>query len=150
VLADVAIALNLLGFILPLGVVLIVLAVVPVAVLGARHRPRAVIACGVAGITASMLVAGSGMAVNVFGCTLLGGAVGSAVRRQWSVRRTVIVVTALLWPPVSLAADGVLVVFGHLRRLIGVQAVNSWRGTARIFRAVGLDPVVRAGNDTTT
>jgi energy-coupling factor transporter ATP-binding protein EcfA2 len=149
VLADVAIALNLLGFILPLGYLLIILAVVPIAVLSARHRQRAVVACGVAGIIASMLVAGSGMAVNVFGCTLLGGAVGAAVRREWSVRKTVVIVTLCLWPPVSLVADGALVLLGHLRRLIGVQVVNSWRGTAKIFRWLGIDVVVRDGNSAT-
>ncbi len=146
VLADVTVALCLLGFLLPFGAVLVAFAVVPMAALAARHRVRAVLAGGMAAAGASLLVAGTGLTANVAACALVGGYVGAAVRRGWTRSRSVTVAAFCLWPPVAAAAVGVLAVLARTRRLALEQVTNSWHGAARILRHLGAGPVVHHGD----
>lgn len=145
-LADVAVALCLAGYVLPLGAVLIAMAVAPMAALGARHRLRALAAGAVAGVATSLLVGGTGVAVNLASCAVLGGLVGVAARRGWTRRRTVLAAIATLWPVATAAAVAVLLVFAGLRSLLLRQAVNQWRGMAHFVRAAGLRGVAHLGD----
>ncbi|HWW45659.1 MAG TPA: hypothetical protein VN180_11360, partial [Acidimicrobiia bacterium] len=137
VLGDVTVALCLLGFLLPLGTILIALAVVPMAALAARHRLRAVIAGGVASGGVALLAAGTGLAGNVAGCALIGGFVGAAIRRGWSRGRTLAVAGLGLWPPIAALALAVLAVLPRTRRLALEQVTNTWTGAARTARHLG-------------
>jgi energy-coupling factor transport system ATP-binding protein len=149
VLADVSVALCLLGWLLPLSWVFVAAAVTPMAVVAVRNRPRAVIAGGLSGVTVSFLIAGTGLAINVAGCAVVGTLIGAAWRRQWTRRKTVIAAAISLWPPVSALSVGALAVFASLRRLTLQQGVNTWLGISRTLRDIGgirisnaLDPVV--------
>src|SRR6516165_6166737 len=146
VLADVTVALCLLGFLLPFGTVFVAFAVVPMSALAARHRFRAVLAGGVAAAGASLLVAGTGLTANVAICVLLGGFVGAAVRRGWSRTRSVVVAATCLWPPLAAAAIAVLALLSQSRRLALEQITNSWRGLARTLHRLGADRIVHLGN----
>jgi energy-coupling factor transport system ATP-binding protein len=149
VLADVSVALCLLGWLLPLSWVFVAAAVTPMAVVAVRNRPRAVIAGGLSGVTVSFLIAGTGLAINVGGCAVVGTLIGAAWRRQWTRRKTVIAAMVALWPPVSALSVGALAVFASLRRLTLQQGVNTWLGLSRTIRDLGgirvsraIDPVV--------
>jgi energy-coupling factor transporter ATP-binding protein EcfA2/energy-coupling factor transporter transmembrane protein EcfT len=147
VLADVSVALCLLGWLLPFGGgVLVAMAAAPMASLGVRHRPRAVIAGGVAGATVSLLLGGTGLAVNVIACAVIGGLVGLAVRRGWTRRTTVAVAGLVLSPPIVAILLGLLAVLSSLRKLLLVQVTNSWRGTAKLFRRAGLNGPAHVGD----
>jgi energy-coupling factor transport system ATP-binding protein len=146
VLADVTVALCLLGFLLPLGGVLIAFAVVPMTALGARHRLRAVLAGAIASSGVALLAAGTGLAGNVVACAVVGGFVGAAIRRGWSRRRTVGMAAVALWPPVAAIALAVLAVFPRARELALEQVTNSWKGLSRTARRIGLGPVVGPGD----
>ncbi len=146
VLGDVTVALCLLGFLLPFGTVLVALAVVPMATLGARHRLRAVLAGGLASGGVAMLAAGTGLAGNVAACALVGGFVGGAIRRGWGVGRALLAALGGLWPAVSAVALAVLAAFPQARRLALEQVTNSWKGASKLLRRVGADRVATAGD----
>jgi energy-coupling factor transport system ATP-binding protein len=146
VLGDVTVALCLLGFLLPFGAVLVALAVVPMAALGARHRLRAVLAGALASGGVAMLAAGTGLAGNVVGCAVVGGFVGAAIRRGWGVTRALAATVAVLWPAVSAVALAVLAAFPQARQLALKQVTNTWRGLAKTARRLGLDRFATVGD----
>ncbi len=98
VLADVSLALTILGQVIPLGSALLVAAVVPLAVVAARHRLRAVITGTVAASVVGFLVIGSAAFTSMGACAALGALVGAADRRGWTRRRTMVVGLAVMWP----------------------------------------------------
>jgi energy-coupling factor transport system ATP-binding protein len=149
VLADVTVALCLLGWLLPIGSVLIAVAVTPMAAIAIRNRPRAVIAGGVAGMTVAFLIAGTGLATNVAGCAVLGTLIGASYRRNWGVLRTVGAAALLIWPPAALGSLALMAVLTKLRRLALDQITNTWSGTARLLRDVQLNAVARMGDTVT-
>src|SRR5713101_766867 len=91
VLADVTVALCLLWWLLPFGQIFLAAAVTPMAVIAVRNRPRAVLAGGIAAVTVSFLIAGTGLASNVAGCAVYGALLGVAWRRRWGAARTIAV-----------------------------------------------------------
>ena len=137
VLADVTVALCLLGWLLPIGAILIAFGVVPMATIAARHRVRAVIAAGVAASVASLLVAGTGVAFNTAACAAIGAVTGFAIRRGWGRGRTVLAATTMLGVPGAAAAIGALAMLSGLRRLALVQVTHTWRGISGIFDRAG-------------
>lgn len=147
VLADLCVALCLIGWLLPIGTFLIAVAVIPMAALAARRRLRAVLVAAIAGVTASFLVIGTGLAVNVAGCAAVGAVVGVAIDRGWGRARTVVTATVGLGAPVAASAIAVLAVLSSLRRLVLVQLTNAWRGTAKILDRAHLGSVVAPGDD---
>jgi energy-coupling factor transport system ATP-binding protein len=147
ILGDVSLALCVVGRFLPGGSILRVIAIVPFATIGARHRPRAVLAAGIAAAAVSFLVAGGGIVVSVLGCAVLGGLVGVAARRGWGPLRTGAASAAVVWPPVAAGTVALLLVFSNLRTLTLDQIHNSWAGTARFLRNLGLDRIASVGTD---
>jgi energy-coupling factor transporter ATP-binding protein EcfA2 len=150
VLADVSVALIVIGWLLPATTVFIAAATAPMAAIAARNRPRAVIAGAVAGGTVGMLIAGTGLASNVVACAIIGTLLGVAWRRRWGMVRMVLVAVVLFWPPAAIGADAVLTTFSQLRTLALDQITNTWGGAKVNLRFVGLvrvthlvDPVVR-------
>jgi len=146
VLGDVTVALCLLGFVLPFGAVLIALAVVPMAALGARHRIRAVLAGAFASGAVALLAAGTGLAGNVVSCAVVGGFVGAAIRRGWGRSRTVGMAAVALWPPIAAVAVAVLAAFPRARRLALEQVTNSWKGVSRAAHRIGAGSATRPGD----
>jgi energy-coupling factor transport system ATP-binding protein len=149
VLADVSVALIVIGWLLPVTSLFIAAAATPMAAIAARNRPRAVLAGAVAGTTVGMLIAGTGLASNVVACSVVGTLIGVAWRRRWSATRMMLVALAVLWPPAAIGADVVLVVFSQLRTLALDQITNTWDGAKVNLRQFGLvrlthlvDPVV--------
>ncbi len=150
VLADVSVALIVIGWLLPVTSLFIAAAATPMAAIAARNRPRAVLAGAVAGTTVGMLIAGTGLASNVVACSIVGTLIGVAWRRRWSATRMMVVAIVMLWPPAAVGADLVLVVFSQLRTLALDQITNTWDGAKVNLRQFGLvrlthlvDPVVR-------
>ncbi|GAC1531992.1 MAG: hypothetical protein NVS3B12_08920 [Acidimicrobiales bacterium] len=146
VMADLCVALCLLGWLIPVGGLLIALAVIPMAALSARNRLRTVLAAAVAGITASFLVIGTGLAINVAVCACVGAVVGIAVERGWSRTRAVVSAVVVLGLPATSLAVGVLALLGELRRLTLVQLTNGWRGVARLLQRSGFADAARVGD----
>ena len=149
-LADVSVALCLLGWLLPLGYLLTILSIVPLAVLGARHRARAVVAGGLSGIVTSLLLGGTGLGGNLVGCAVVGVVVGAGIRRSWGPLRTMVVALVGLWPLAAGALVGGLVLFDGIRRLVLHQLVVQWRGAARALRGAGLTGVATTGDHAVT
>src|SRR5262249_28603834 len=114
VLADLTLVTAIVSQLLPapIGPALLVVAVVPMAVLGARNRVRAVLAGTLAAAGVGFLVLGLPVVQSVVGCAAIGGVVGFAVRRQWGLWRAVALAVGVLWPVAALLADLFLWVFG--------------------------------------
>ncbi|HLY82467.1 MAG TPA: DUF2232 domain-containing protein, partial [Acidimicrobiales bacterium] len=149
VLADVTVALCLLGWLLPLGGLLTAAAVTPMAAIALRNRPRAVIAGAVAGMTVGFLIAGTGLAGNVAACAVLGTLIGVAHRRSWGAVRTIGAAAVMIWPPVALGSVAVLALLSKLRRLALDQITNTWSGAARTLRDLGMGPIATLGDKVT-
>jgi energy-coupling factor transport system ATP-binding protein len=143
-LADVSVALCLLGWLLPLSGVFLAAAVTPMAVVAVRNRSRAVLAGGIAGVTVAFLIAGAGLAINMAGCAIVGALIGIAWRRSWGPARTIGAALALLWPPLAVLSVGLLAVFSSLRKLTLDQLVNTWSGASRTLRDLGLGQIATA------
>lgn len=135
VLAGVTVILVLAGWLIPHASGLIGLAVVPMAVVAHRHRPRAVVASTVAAVTVAFLVAGTGPVPTVALCAAVGGIAGQAHRRQW--RWPAVLGAGLACGPLfGAAADLALVAFGPLRRLTIRNLRDSWDGYARLVGTI--------------
>ena len=137
-LADLAVVLAVSGQILPFGGALIALAVVPTAVAAARHRLRAVVAGTVAATFVGFLVIGTAAVWTMLGCALLGTWVGASDRRGRSNGRTILLGSVVLWPPVALFVDLVLLVLSSLRELVLDQVRNGTRGSLRVLGQAGM------------
>src|SRR5271169_973220 len=97
ILADLTLALCLVGHLLPLASALFAAAIVPMAAVSARHRVRAVVAGTVAACVVGFLIAGGGLLTSVVACSVLGAVAGWATRRGWGLARTVLTGVMVLW-----------------------------------------------------
>ena len=124
VMAGVTVALTVIGWFLPhLGPVA-ALSVVPLGVVSHRHRFRALAACAFAASVLSFMVAGTGTVSNVIECAIVGGLVGTGLRRHWSFA-AVFSVAALIAPVLAAITVGLLVVFASIRKLTLEQIHNT-------------------------
>lgn len=147
ILVDVTVALEVAGFLLPLGGVLQALAVVPLAALAWRQRPRAVVLGTATGAWLSFLVGGLSLAVTVAASGMIGLVVGAGLRRRWSTPRiAAISVASVALPGAGLTVAG-LEVLGSLRHLTLAQLRVSWRGMAHLLGRLGLGGIVGWGNN---
>ena len=136
VLADVSLALTVVGQVVPLGTILLIAAIVPLVVVGARHRLRAVLAGAIAASVVGFLVIGTAALTAMAACATLGALVGAAFRRGWSERRTTAFGLAVLWPPIAALADLALLLFADLRKLTLENVRNAWKGLFHLFHSV--------------
>jgi energy-coupling factor transport system ATP-binding protein len=146
VLADLSLALTVVGQVVPLGGVLLVAAVVPLAVVGARHRLRAVVVGSIAASTVGFLVIGTPAFTTMATCAAFGAVVGAADRHRWGLGRTVAIGTAILFPPIALIADLLLWVFSDLRKLTLDQLRNAWKGMFNLLHHLGLARATNRGD----
>lgn len=142
VLAGVAVALTVIGWFLPhLGPVA-ALAVVPLGVVAHRHRFRALAASAFSASILSFLVAGTGTVSNIVECAVVGGFVGTALRRNWGFG-VVAAAMAVIGPILAAVSVGLLFVFGSIRKLTLDQIRNTWKGIERLLRGFGgMQPVI--------
>jgi energy-coupling factor transporter ATP-binding protein EcfA2 len=145
VLADVSLALTVVGQVVPFGGALLAAAVVPLAVVAARHRLRAVITGAIAASAVGFLVIGTAAFTAMGACAALGALVGAADRRDWSRRRTIVVGLAVLWPIAAALTDVALLVFANLRKLALDQVRNGWSGLLHLLRNFGLVRLTHPG-----
>ena len=146
VLADLSLALTVVGQVVPFGGALLVAAVVPLAVVGSRHRLRAVVAGAIAAGMVGFLVIGTAALTTMSGCAAFGALVGAADRRGWGRRRTMVIGVIVLWPPIALLVDFLLWAFSDLRELTLDNIRNAWRGLFRLLDNIGLSGVAEAGD----
>ncbi|HET6793638.1 MAG TPA: ABC transporter ATP-binding protein [Acidimicrobiales bacterium] len=145
-LADLCVGLLFLGWMLPIGQVLMVLSAVPFAALGARHRARAVMAATVAASSICFLIGGVGLWSFTIVLGLTGMAIGAGYRRRWT-RRRLALVTLPIWAGVAVTTVAQLLLFSNLRKLTLKQIKVSWHGLRNILaHASFLDPLLRFGD----
>jgi len=133
VLADLALVLVIVSQVIPIGTALVVVAVVPMAVLAARNRVRALLAGTIAASAVGFLVLGTPVVTSMVAIGALGAVVGISARRGFGVGRTVGVAMLFLWPAASLVVDGLLLVFSSYRNLLLDQFRNTWSGVSRFL-----------------
>ena len=143
VLADVTVALIVMGWLLPFTSIFIAAAITPMAAIAARNRPRAVLAGAVAGTTVGMLLAGTALASNVISCAVIGTLLGVAWRRRWGVLRMMAVAIGGLWPVIAIGAVAGLAIFSSARELALAQIKNLWGGARLNLRQLGLVRLTR-------
>jgi energy-coupling factor transport system ATP-binding protein len=146
VLADLSLALTVVGQIIPLGGVLLVAAVVPLAVVGSRHRTRAVIAGAIAAAAVGFLVIGTPALTTMAACAAFGSVIGTADRNGWGIGKSIAIGTAILFPPIALLVDLALLVFSNLRKLTLDQVRNAWKGLFNLLHHLGLTQAADTGN----
>jgi energy-coupling factor transport system ATP-binding protein len=150
VLADVSLALTVVGQFVPLGGVLIAAAVVPLAVVAARHRVRAVIAGAIAASVVGFLVIGTAALTAMAACAAFGALIGVADRRAWRTARIYATGIVAIWIPAAVLTDLLLLVLSKTRDLLLAQIRNEWQGLLRILKDIGLGGVATRGNDVIT
>ncbi len=146
VLGDLTLALCLVSRFVPLGSALLVLGLLPIAAIAARHRLRAAIIGGLAAVFVGFLAAGDRVVLAVAVCTAVGALVGHGHRQQWGPTRTVASGILLFWPATSAVTVGFLAVFTSSRRLSIDQTRNSWSGIGQTLRNVGLGGIAHVGD----
>ncbi|MCU1478592.1 MAG: putative transporter ATP-binding protein [Subtercola sp.] len=137
VLAGVAALLVAVGSLVPHVGAIGMLATIPLAVIGQRHRARAVVAAAVAGCTVAFLVAGISSAVALIVWAVVGGLVGSTVRRGRGAK-TIIGVSLLAGPVFGLAAVSILLVFSAARDLAFASVAATVHGVTVFLHSLGL------------
>jgi energy-coupling factor transport system ATP-binding protein len=146
ILADVAVGLILVGWLMPLGGILHAAAVTPLAALAVRHRMRAMVVATLAGAAVAFLIGGVALAIHVGTAGALGFAVGTAMRRGWGMVRTVALAVVTTGTALIGLTLLLLYSFSQLRNLTLAQIRIGWRGTSRILQHIGLNSVVGWGN----
>ncbi|HEY8294388.1 MAG TPA: ATP-binding cassette domain-containing protein, partial [Micrococcaceae bacterium] len=135
VLGGVAVAFVAAGALLPRAGAMELLASVPLAIVAQRHRGRAVLAAALAGAIVAFLVAGTGAALAVIACSVMGAVVGGVSRRGrggW----TVFALSFIIGPLSALALDLLLLVFSAARELAFGAAKSTAAGLAAAMRSV--------------
>ncbi|EGD54153.1 ABC transporter ATP-binding protein [Gordonia neofelifaecis] len=129
--------------VVPLAAALGFMTPVPIALLAARTRPRAVFAAIVTTVAVTFVVAGLGPAFAVLVSAVMGGLIGEVHRRGGRGGAMVVmsVIAAPLLAGVSVALMWVLV---PLRKLALEVLDNVLTGIAKTARAIHLDAVARA------
>jgi energy-coupling factor transporter ATP-binding protein EcfA2 len=138
VLADLAVGLHLLGFLLPFGGALQAMAVTPFAALAARHRARALLVGACCGAGVAFLVGGLHLSLWVMASGLIGLALGWGYRGGWGWTRTTASAAILAGSLLAGVTAATLALLPHLRRLSLAQVHIAWRGVARLLDHVGL------------
>jgi energy-coupling factor transport system ATP-binding protein len=146
VLADLALGLVVLGWLLPLGSALFAAAYVPLVVLAVRQRGRVLVVGVSAAAALGFLVGGTGVVTNLLVCAAVSAMVGVGIRHGWGPARASLAAVVVLWPPISAVTIALLVLFSNLRRLSLDQVRNLWNALRHLLVRVGLPGGARAGD----
>ncbi|MGH9067457.1 MAG: ATP-binding cassette domain-containing protein, partial [Acidimicrobiales bacterium] len=146
ILVDLTVALEVAGILLPFGGVLQALAIIPLAALAWRRRPRALVLGTLAGALLAFLVGGLGLAVTVGGSGAVGLVIGVGLRRGWGPGRiTSLSVLGVALPGAAVSVAG-LALLSSFRNLTLAQVRLGWHGVARIVSGLGAHQVASVGN----
>jgi energy-coupling factor transport system ATP-binding protein len=132
VMAGVSVVLTVIGWLLPHLSLIAAFAVVPLGLVAYRYRLRAMVAAAFAAALLSFLVAGTGTFSNIVECAAVGGLVGVAKRRRWSLA-TVTLGALVVGPILGAISVGLLAIFDSLRKLTLEQIRNTWKGISKIL-----------------
>ncbi|MEE3852297.1 ATP-binding cassette domain-containing protein [Gordonia sp. LSe1-13] len=121
--------------VVPLATAVGLLAPVPLALVAARTRPRALIAASVAATGVSFAMAGTGAAASVLGSALIGGIVGDTKRRGRGIG-TITLAGLAAAPIIGGISVLVLLVLVPLRTLILEALGNTVGGLVELLNAV--------------
>jgi energy-coupling factor transport system ATP-binding protein len=143
VLGDIALVFMVLGWFLPLGGALQVLATVPIALLANRHRPRAAVVATIAISAAGFVIGGLGLVVQAFLYGSLGIAVGIAHRRGGGALMSLWLGTLYTGLPAALGSLALSALFPSLRKLLLAQVNIYGKGLARICNQLGLEQLAK-------
>ncbi|GAC69304.1 putative ABC transporter ATP-binding protein [Gordonia soli NBRC 108243] len=120
--------------VVPLAGAVALIAPVPLAVIAARTRPRAIAAATVTTTLVSFAMAGTGAATAVLSAALVGGIVGDTKRRGRGIG-TISVAAVIVGPMVGLLTVLLLWVLVPLRTLVLRALENTVGGTVRWLEA---------------
>lgn len=140
VFSGLAVAAVVVASVIPLANAAGLLAPVPLGLVAARTRPRALIAAGVTTTAVCFAVAGFGPALSVIAAAVMGGLVGEIKRRRHG-GFTMFASSLLVAPLLAGVSVLVLWVLVPLRVLALAVLQNLLNGIAKIFRAVSLGGV---------
>jgi len=129
VLADISVLLVVAGWFLPLTGLFWAASVVPFATLMVRHRMRTVAIAMFDGCAIAFLALGPGLAAQVGLAAFTGFVVGTAIKREWGVLRTVGLGLATTWTTGSAIVLAFLTLFSATRDLAFKQTRLQWIGT---------------------
>jgi energy-coupling factor transporter ATP-binding protein EcfA2 len=146
VLADLALGLVVLGWILPLGSALFAAACVPLVVLSVRQRGRVLVVGVTAAAALGFLVGGTGVDTNLLICAAVSAMVGVGIRHRWGPTRASITAVVVLWPPIAAITVALLLLFSNLRRLSLDQLRNFWNAIHHLLNRVGLRGAAHSGD----
>lgn len=146
VLADLALGLVVLGWLLPLGSALFAAACVPLVVLSVRQRVRVLIIGVGAAAALGFLVGGTGVVTSLLTCAAVSAMCAVGIRRRWSAARAALAAVVVLWPPIAAITVGLLALFSNLRRLSLDQLRNFWNAVHHLLVRIGLPGVARSGD----
>jgi energy-coupling factor transporter ATP-binding protein EcfA2 len=146
VLADLALGLVVLGWLLPLGSALFAAACVPLVVLSVRQRGRVLVVGVTAAAALGFLVGGTGVDTNLLICAAVSAMVGVGIRHRWGPTRASLTAVVVLWPPIAAGSLALLVLFSNLRRLSLDQVRNLWNALRHLLVRIGLAGGARVGD----
>lgn len=137
-MGGVTVALSVASILIPLASGVGLLAMVPMGIVAARHRPRALLAATVAATAVGFVVAGTGVMSGVWMAALLGGVVG-AVKRRGGGPGAATAAFVVVAPIVGVLADLALLIFSASRTLTLDALRNSVHGiTSTMARSPAL------------
>jgi energy-coupling factor transport system ATP-binding protein len=149
VLGDLALVLEVLGWLVPLvGAAFQGMAVVPFAALASRQRARTAVVAMIATSSVSFLIGGIGIVVQTAIAGTLGLAVGTAYRRRWNPAAAVLIATVTTGIPLALVSVAAEALSPGLRRLAFAQIQILWRDVRRVLRLGGLKSLASRGDTT--
>jgi energy-coupling factor transporter ATP-binding protein EcfA2 len=147
VLGDVGLVLEVLGWFLPFGSILQALAIVPFALLGARHRGRAVLVATLTASVVAVLLGGPGIVLETAIAGSLGWSVGSAYRRGSGVLGTVGRAVLTTFAPLGALTVGLAALSISLRLLAFAEVEILGRDLRHALRLVGERDAGRSVHD---
>jgi energy-coupling factor transporter ATP-binding protein EcfA2 len=146
VLGDLGLVLEVIGWFAPLGGAFQALAVVPFALLAARHRLRAAVVATIAAASVAFLVGGLGIVIQTSIAGSLGSSVGVAYRRRWRPAASVAFTAAVAGLPLMAVTDLIDWVSPNFRSLSFAQVRILWHDARHVLSALGGSAAVTAGD----
>ncbi|HEV8064430.1 MAG TPA: ATP-binding cassette domain-containing protein, partial [Acidimicrobiales bacterium] len=148
VLGDLGLVLEVLGWFSPIGIsgLFQALAVIPFAVLAARHRLRAAIVATIAAAAVGSLVGGIGIMIPTAVAAALGSAAGVSYRRRWSPWSSLGFMTLVVGVPVALGTLALEAISPGYRKLSFDQVKIVWKPVTSALARLGLGQEAQQGN----
>jgi energy-coupling factor transport system ATP-binding protein len=149
VLGDVSLVMEVIGWFAPLGIAGIfqALAVIPFAVLAARHRLRAAIVAAIAASTVASLVGGLGIVAPTMIAAALGLSAGIAYRRRWSNLASVAFTTLIVGVPLAGITDAAEAASPGYRKLAFAQVKIPLKVVSDVLDSLRLKGATRDANN---